>query len=130
MADGVVAGTILVQSIPAHVLVDSWATHSFISTNFIARHHISCNDMVNPWNIAMGDGIVICSKECRKSPIVICSREFLAYLIVINDSGFDVILGMDWLGTSYALIDCRKKKVIFQVPSHPEFEFHAGDVTL
>ena len=37
---------------------------------------------------------------------------------------------MDWLGTSYALIDCRKKKVTFWVPSHPEFEFHAGDVTL
>ena len=37
---------------------------------------------------------------------------------------------MDWLGTSYALIDCRKKKVTFWVPNHPEFEFHAGDVTL
>ena len=130
VADGVVAGTILVQSIPAHVLFDSGATHSFISANFVARHHISCDDMVNPWNIATGGGIVVCSKECRKSPIVICGREFLADLIVINDSGFDVVLGMDWLGTSYALIDCRKKKVTFRVPSHPEFEFHAGDVTL
>ena len=37
VADGVVAGTILVQSIPAHVLFNSEATHSFISANFIAR---------------------------------------------------------------------------------------------
>ena len=37
---------------------------------------------------------------------------------------------MDWLGTSYALVDCRKKKVSFRLPSYPEFEFHAGDVTL
>ena len=61
---------------------------------------------------------------------MIYGREFLADLIVINDSEFDVVLGMDWLGTSYTLIDCRKKKVTFHVPSHPEFEFHAGGVTL
>ena len=61
---------------------------------------------------------------------MICGREFLADLIVINDSRFDVVLGMDWLGTSYALIDCRKKKVTLRVPSNPEFEFHTGDVTL
>ena len=35
VADGVVAGAILVQSIPAHVLFDSGATHSFISTNLL-----------------------------------------------------------------------------------------------
>ena len=60
---------------------------------------------------------------------MICGREFLANLIVINDSGFDFVLGMNWFSTSYALIDCRKKKVTFRVPNHPEFEFHAGDVT-
>jgi len=72
VADGVITGSILVQSIPAHVLFDFRATHSFISAKFIARHHISCDDMVNTWNIATGGGIVVCSKECRKSPIVIC----------------------------------------------------------
>ena len=61
---------------------------------------------------------------------MICGREFLVDLIVINDSRFEVVLGMDWLGTPYTLIDCRKKKVTFRVPSQPEFEFHAGDVTL
>ena len=84
VVDGVVASTILVHSIPTYVLFDSRATHSFISANFVARDHISCDDMLNPWNIATGGGIVVCSKECRKSPIVICGREFLADLIVIN----------------------------------------------
>jgi len=130
VVDGVILGAILVQSILAHVLFDYGATHSFISTNIIALHHISCDDMVNPWNITTKGGIVVCSKECRKFPIVICDREFLTDLIVINDSRFDVVFCMDWLGTSYALIDYRKKKVTFWVPSHLEFEFHAGDVTL
>ena len=65
-----------------------------------------------------------------KSPIVICGREFWANLMVIDNSGFDVVLGMDWLGTSFALIDCRKKGVTFRVPSLPEFKFHNEDATL
>jgi hypothetical protein len=62
--------------------------------------------------------------------VVICGREFAANLIVINNSGFDVILGMDWLGAVHASIDCRKKKVIFRIPNHPEFEFCAGESSL
>ena len=115
MANGVIIGTILLQSIHAHVLFNFGATHSFISANFIARHHIHCDDMVHPWNRTMRGRIVVCSKEYRKSPIVICGRDFLANLIVINDSGFDIVLGMDLLNTSYALIDYKKKKVTFRV---------------
>ena len=62
--------------------------------------------------------------------MVICGREFRAYLIVIGNSGFDVVLGMDWLGDSHATIDCRKRKVVFSIPCHPEFEFHAGERSL
>ena len=102
VADGVITRTILIQSIPAHVLFDSRATHSFISANFITQHHISCDDMVNPWNKAMGGSVVIFSKKCRKSPIVICGSKFLANLIVINNSAFEIVLGMDCLTTSYA----------------------------
>ena len=71
----------------------------------------------------MGGGVVICSKECRKSPIVICGREFLANLIIINDSGFDIVLGINWSGTSYALIDYKKKKITFQCRSLQIYRF-------
>ena len=60
--------------------------------------------------------------------MVICSREFQANLIVINNSAFDVILGMDWLGATHASIDCREKKVIFRLPSQQEFVFRSGEV--
>jgi len=61
---------------------------------------------------------------------VICDREFLANLIVINNFGCGIVMSMDWLGTSYILIDYKKKKVTFRIPSHPEFEFHARDVIM
>uniref|UniRef100_A0A2N9H2J6 Integrase catalytic domain-containing protein n=1 Tax=Fagus sylvatica TaxID=28930 RepID=A0A2N9H2J6_FAGSY len=36
---------------------------------------------------------------------------------------FDVILGMDWLAANYASVDCRSKKVKFQIPGEMEFSF-------
>ena len=32
---------------------------------------------------------------------------------------FDVILGMDWLSTFYASIECFGKKVVFIIPGEP-----------
>ena len=49
---------------------------------------------------------------------------------MISNSGFDVVLGMDWLGAAHATIDCREKRVVFNLPNHPEFEFHAGERSL
>ena len=36
---------------------------------------------------------------------------------------FDIILGMDWLATHYALVDCFAKRVTFHIPGQPEFCF-------
>ena len=121
-------GTILVHSLPSHVLFDSGATHSFISSQFVARHRIPCDHMDEEWSITTGGGSIICSLICKKSPLMVCDREFEANLIVIKNSAFDVILGMDWLGVAHATIDCRNKKVIFRMPDQPEFEFCSGDI--
>ena len=44
------------------------------------------------------------------------SGEFLADMIVINDYGFDVVLGMDWLGTSYTPLIVGRRKLLFGSP--------------
>ena len=109
-------GTILVNSIPSYVLFDSGATHSFLSSRFVAQHQIPLENMPEEWSIATGGGSVICSKVCRGCPVIVGNRKFLSDLIVIGNSAFDIILGMDWLVFTYATIDCRAKKVIFRMP--------------
>ena len=44
---------------------------------------------------------------------------------------FDVIMGMDWLATCYANIDCRAKLVRFHFPGELVLEYHLeGEVTI
>ena len=47
-------------------------------------------------------------------------------LIPLEMYDFDVILGMDWLSTHRALVDCFTKKVVFQKPGFSKLEF-VGD---
>ncbi|KAL7193452.1 hypothetical protein ACSBR2_025128 [Camellia fascicularis] len=52
----------------------------------------------------------------------------LVDLTVLDMRDFDIILGMDWLATSYAFVDCRGKMVVFQIPIQPEFCFVGSGV--
>ena len=49
-----------------------------------------------------------------------------ANLIPLEMSDFDVILGMDWLSSQRASMDCFTKKIVFRKPEYPELEFE-GD---
>ena len=84
--------------------------------------------MDEDWSIITGGGSIVVSRICKKTPLVICDRDFSADLIVIGHSAFDVILGMDWLGSTHAIIDYRMRKVIFRLPGQSEFEFRAREV--
>nr|XP_048333690.1 uncharacterized protein LOC125423469 [Ziziphus jujuba var. spinosa] len=50
-----------------------------------------------------------------------------AHLILLDISGLDVILGMDWLARNHASIDYYNKEVTFRRPSLPEVVFR-GEV--
>ena len=43
---------------------------------------------------------------------------------------FDVILGMDWLFTHRASVDCFTKKVVFRKSGFPKLEFEGDFKTL
>ena len=47
-----------------------------------------------------------------------------ADLILIDLKGLDVILGIDWLASNYASMDCFRKEVIFRRPGLPVVAFY------
>ena len=120
----VVTGTISLFDTDAHVLVDSEATHSFISREFIERVGIEmrpteCSMVVS---LPTGDSL-IANKVYRGSKVTIASHEFEADLIVLDIHDFDIIQGMDWLAKHRATVDCYRKEVQFSQPGEPEVIF-------
>ncbi|GKF81124.1 reverse transcriptase domain-containing protein [Tanacetum coccineum] len=51
-----------------------------------------------------------------------------ANLLPIHMLDFDVILGMDWLASHRATIDCYARTVIFGNVRQPEFVYHGSSL--
>ena len=44
-------------------------------------------------------------------------------LVKLERMKYDAILGMDWLSTRHAHVDCHQKRVTFKMEEIPEFTF-------
>ncbi|XP_073018392.1 uncharacterized protein [Primulina eburnea] len=110
----VISGNIFILGKEALTLIDTGATHSFISEEFM--HTISVKPAVVPveFNIVLPSGEEIWTNSIFKAcPVLMGSRLLYADLIVIPMIAFDVILGMDWLSAYRAVINCVSKTVQF-----------------
>ncbi|XP_075507385.1 uncharacterized protein LOC142544210 [Primulina tabacum] len=124
-ANDVVAGTIFINDMPAYVLFNSGATHSFISKRFTKKLGLTSEILVEPFRVATPTSKTIETHRMRrKCKICINEHLFQAELIQLNMVEFDVILVMDWLSKNHALIDCRKRNVRLQAPNQEEVIYH------
>ena len=56
------------------------------------------------------------NKILRDCSVMIGYREITFDLVFFDLEDFDVILGMDWLASYHASIDCFRKRVTFNIP--------------
>ena len=94
-AQDVVIGMFLVNSAPASILFDSGASHSFITTEYVAKHSIPMSIMPKPMLVSSPGGGMKAAYICPKVTLRILGVDFFANLIVLESRGIDVILGMD-----------------------------------
>ena len=105
-------GRLLVCSVPATVLFDSGASHSFISKSFARLHDLQSEMMESPLAISSPGSKMSSAVRVPDVQIQIQSVPFSASLILLPSSDIDVILGMDWLVKYKAKIDCPSKTVL------------------
>ena len=110
-APTIMMGTLPVNSVPATVLFDSGASHSFISKRFAFMHGISRKEMHSPLIVRTPGSHCHATMVSHNVPVTIGGLVFLGSLITLKSSNIDVILGMDWLVPHKALIDCAAKTV-------------------
>ena len=89
-------GVILLSSCPAFVLFDTGATHSFVASQFVKRNKIINTSGDMEWHVSTPMGkTMITTEMCKSCKLEIGGRTLLANLIILEMSGYDVILGMD-----------------------------------
>ena len=84
-----------INSIPATVLFDSGASHTFISHTFVTMHSIPLVSMKNQMLINSPGGPISAGYCCPSVNLILRGVEFQISPIVLRNSGIDVILGLD-----------------------------------
>ncbi|XP_020259266.1 uncharacterized protein LOC109835681 [Asparagus officinalis] len=119
-------GKVLVSFVPTLSLFDSRASHCFLSRQFESTHSLPITPLTTGWNINTGSGVLVASSGYEACPVVISGRDLFADFLVIDLPSFDVVFGMDWLGSFFATIDFYRRCIVFEIPDHPRFEFLNG----
>ncbi|XP_073138527.1 uncharacterized protein [Henckelia pumila] len=101
-----ITGKILFRGNAMYALLDSRATHSFISQEFIRRVGIIPENAATSYDVTLPSGEFITTTSVLSGvELELHGNMIRADLVVLQMSGFDLILGMDWLTVSGASID-------------------------
>jgi hypothetical protein len=106
--------------VPATILFDFGASHSFSTEQFVAKHDIPMSYMKIHLLVSSPNGEMKSAYLCSEVNLKIKGINFQADLVVLTSSGIDVILGMDWLGECDRIILCAKKSVLLTSPKEIE----------
>ncbi|GAV89773.1 zf-CCHC domain-containing protein/RVP_2 domain-containing protein [Cephalotus follicularis] len=120
----IVGGTLYIYGFSARVLMDSGASHSFISARFASCLDVTpkCMSYMRDVSTPTGNSMYTDSID-RSCEMSMAGISLYADLIVLPIRGFDVILGMDWLSAHRARMDCYNKTVDFCQPDGTTFQF-------
>jgi hypothetical protein len=94
-APDVVLGMFLARLHPATILFDSGASHSFVSSSFVAKHSLPIATMKHTMLVSSPGGEMRTKHICPAISITIRGVDFPSNLILLDSIGIDIILGMD-----------------------------------
>ncbi|KAK1441183.1 hypothetical protein QVD17_07023 [Tagetes erecta] len=117
----VVAGTFMINSIPARVLFDTGANRSFISHELVRHSFFNVSRPPIPLEVEVADNkSFLVSDICLDCKISIGDEEFSIDLIPMIMGEFKVVVGMDWLSHHHANVICNRKVIELTSPSGKE----------
>jgi hypothetical protein len=124
-APNVVLGMFLASSHPATILFDSGASHSFVSSSFVAKHSLPIATMKHTMLVSSPGGEMRTKHICPAVRITIRGVDFPLNLILLDSKGIDIILGMDWLSKYDGIIQCARKAMKLTKKDETSMEFVA-----
>jgi hypothetical protein len=101
----VMMGTFLVANLPAVILFDSGASHTFIIKKFVEKYCIPCIESREGFIIHSPGGQIFTKEVAFHVPVTLAERDFPTNMIVLKGQDIDVILGMNWLAQHKAILN-------------------------
>ncbi|XP_070057715.1 uncharacterized protein [Nicotiana tomentosiformis] len=125
----VVTGILSVCSFDALALIDTGSTHSYVSSYCALRFSRQPELLNDLFLVATTVGESLLAEYVyRAYQIRVEGRDTPADLIVLDMIDFDVLMGMDWLSSCYAIVDCHAKIVKFEILNEPSFILRGSQV--
>ncbi|XP_077242573.1 uncharacterized protein LOC143883096 [Tasmannia lanceolata] len=105
------------------------ASNAVVAARFVVKHGL----VHEPLDVELCvdtpvGGSLITDRVFKSCVVKIGDRELPTELVVLEMRDFDVILGMDWLATNHANLDCHSNLVTFQMPG--QLGCQPGDLRL
>ncbi|XP_075504525.1 uncharacterized protein LOC142541966 [Primulina tabacum] len=127
----VISGTILISGKAEITLIDTGATHSFMSEIFLRSLNVVPSFESLHYSILLPSGDELWPSSILKGCTVQVNEEiYFADFIIIPVVAFDVILGMDWLSSYRAVIDCMAKMMRFPAKDDDSGIFQSSGISL
>lgn len=124
-----VTGILKFFSHDAYVLLDPGASLSFVTPYVAMKFGVFPEQILKPFSISTPVGkSIIARRVYRDCVVTVLHKDTTVNLFELDMVYFDVILGMDWLYSCYASIDCRTSVVKFQFPNEPLLEWEGSPV--
>ncbi|XP_070021856.1 uncharacterized protein [Nicotiana sylvestris] len=120
----VVTGILSVFSIDMYALIYPGSTLSYISPFVASKSDREPELLQKSFEVStpMGESVVV-RRVYRSCDVKIHDQHTLADLHELEMVNFDIIMGMDWLASCYANVDCWTKIVRFNFPSESIIEW-------
>jgi hypothetical protein len=96
---------------PAIILIDSRASHDFISRACTQKHQMNIEYMPTPYMISTPGGEIFTRQVVVNPSLNLGGRVYKTCLIVLEGQGINVILGMNWMKRHRALLDTAARTV-------------------
>lgn len=105
------------------------APHIHVSSFFAKNFTKDSVKLDCPFLVATPTRDTLLVKEAYRScKVTIGKMDIVANLMLLDMTDFDIILGMDWLASCHASLDCHDKAIKFNISGNPLSYFKVNGV--
>ncbi|XP_070004209.1 uncharacterized protein [Nicotiana sylvestris] len=125
----VVTGILTVQYHDVYALIDPGSTLSYVTPFVVMEFGIEPDQLYEPFSVStlVGESITA-ARVYRGCVVTIRDRDTMDDLIELGTVDFDVIMGMDWLYSCFAKLDCRTRTIRLEFPNDLVVEWKGDNI--